>query len=184
MGYIDEEGRVTVQVAGQWTHEDQGQIAHALNIPLEQVRVIYPAIGGAFGGREDMSVQVVLALAAWRLHQRGINRPVKIIWSREESIIGHHKRHPYILRTRWGASKEGKILAAEVEVIADGGAYAYTSTKVLGNATLMCTGPYEIPNVKVDSYAVYTNNLPTGAFRGFGGPQGAFAAENSNEPIG
>ena len=177
VGYIDDEGRVTVQVAGQWTHEDQGQIAHALNISLEQVRVIYPAIGGAFGGREDMSVQVVLALAAWRLHQQGIDRPIKIIWSREESIIGHHKRHPYILRTRWGASKEGKILAAEVEVIADGGAYAYTSTKVLGNATLMCTGPYEIPNVKVDSYAVYTNNLPTGAFRGFGGPQGAFAAE-------
>ncbi len=177
LGYIDEEGRVTVQVAGQWTHEDQGQIAHALNIPLDQVRVIYPAIGGAFGGREDMSVQIVLALAAWRLHQRGIKRPVKIIWSREESVIGHHKRHPYILRTRWGANKDGKILAAEVEVIADGGAYAYTSTKVLGNATLMCTGPYEIPNVNVDSYAVYTNNLPNGAFRGFGGPQGAFAAE-------
>jgi CO/xanthine dehydrogenase Mo-binding subunit len=177
IAYIDEEGRVTVKVAGQWTHEDQQQIAHALNIPSDQVRVVYPAIGGAFGGREDMSVQIVLALATWRLHQRGIDRPVKIIWSREESIIGHHKRHPYILRTRWGASKEGKILAAEVDVIADGGSYAYTSTKVLGNATLMCTGPYEIPNVKVDSYAVYTNNLPTGAFRGFGGPQGAFAAE-------
>lgn len=178
LGYIDAEGRITVQVAGQWTHEDQQQIAHALNIPIEQVRVIYPAIGGAFGGREDMSVQIILALAAWRLHQRGIDRPVKIIWSREESIIGHHKRHPYIIRTRWGASTEGKILAAEVEVIADGGAYAYTSTKVLGNATLMCTGPYEIPNVNVDSYGVYTNNLPNGAFRGFGGPQGAFAAEN------
>ncbi len=177
VGYIDEEGRVTIQVAGQWTHEDQAQIAHALDIPAEQVRVIYPAIGGAFGGREDMSVQIVLALAAWRLHQRGISRPVKIVWSREESIIGHHKRHPYILKTRWGATKEGKLLAAEVEVIADGGAYIYTSTKVLGNATLMCTGPYEIPNVKVDSYAVYTNNLPNGAFRGFGGPQGAFEAE-------
>jgi CO/xanthine dehydrogenase Mo-binding subunit len=177
LGYIDEEGRVTVQVAGQWTHEDQQQIAHALNIPVEEVRVIYPAIGGAFGGREDMSVQIVLALAAWKLHQRGIDRPIKIIWSREESIIGHHKRHPYIIRTRWGASNEGKLLAAEVEVLADGGAYAYTSTKVLGNATLMCTGPYEIPNVKVDSFAVYTNNLPNGAFRGFGGPQGAFAAE-------
>ncbi len=177
IGYIDEEGRVTVQVAGQWTHEDQQQIAHALNLPLEQVRVIYAAIGGAFGGREDMSVQIVLALAAWRLHQRGIDRAVKIIWSREESIIGHHKRHPYILRSRWGADKEGKLLAADVEVIADGGAYAYTSTKVLGNATLMCTGPYEIPNVKVDSYAIYTNNLPNGAFRGFGGPQGAYAAE-------
>jgi len=177
VAYIDEEGRITVQVAGQWTHEDQEQIAHALGLSVDQVRVIYPAIGGAFGGREDMSVQIVLALAAWRLHQRGINRPVKIIWSREESIIGHHKRHPYLIRTRWGATNEGKVIAAEVEVIADGGAYAYTSTKVLGNATLMCTGPYDIPNVKVDSYAVYTNNLPGGAFRGFGGPQGAFASE-------
>ena len=177
LGYIDEEGRVTVQVAGQWTHEDQKQIAHALGLPVEQVRVIYPAIGGAFGGREDMSVQIVLALAAWRLQQRGIARPVKIIWSREESIIGHHKRHPYFIKSRWGATREGKVIAAEVELIADGGAYAYTSTKVLGNATLMCTGPYEIPNIKVDSYAVYTNNIPTGAFRGFGGPQGAFAAE-------
>ncbi|HWQ84282.1 MAG TPA: xanthine dehydrogenase family protein molybdopterin-binding subunit [Anaerolineales bacterium] len=177
ISYIDEEGRVTVEVAGQWTHEDQEQIAHALGLPLEQVRVIYPAIGGAFGGREDMSVQIVLGLAAYRLHERGINRPVKIIWSREESIIGHHKRHPYILKTRWGATKAGKVIAAETEVIADGGAYIYTSTKVLGNATLMCTGPYEIPNVKVDSYAIYTNNIPGGAFRGFGGPQGAFAAE-------
>jgi len=177
IAYIDEQGRVTVQVAGQWTHEDQEQIAHSLGLPLDQVRVIYPAIGGAFGGREDMSVQIVLALAAWRLHQRGINRAVKIVWSREESIIGHHKRHPYIIRTRWGATRQGKVIAAAVELIADGGAYAYTSTKVMGNATLMCTGPYEIPNVKVDSYAVYTNNLPNGAFRGFGGPQGAFAAE-------
>lgn len=177
VSYIDEEGRVTVIVGGQWTHEDQEQIAHALDLPVERVRVIYPAIGGAFGGREDMSVQIILALATWRLDQRGIRRPVKIIWSREESIIGHHKRHPYLIRTKWGATREGKVLAAEVEVIADGGGYAYTSTKVLGNATLMCTGPYEIPNVKVDSYAVYTNNMVTGAFRGFGGPQAAFAAE-------
>ncbi|MEN4013194.1 MAG: xanthine dehydrogenase family protein molybdopterin-binding subunit [Bellilinea sp.] len=177
LSYIDEEGRVTVVVAGQWTHEDREQIAHALNLPEEMVRVIYPAIGGAFGGREDMSVQIVLALATWRLHQRGINRPVKIVWSREESIIGHHKRHPYHFRARWGATREGKLVAAEMEVIADGGAYAYTSTKVLGNATLMCTGPYEFPNVKVDSYVLYTNNIPNGAFRGFGGPQAAFAAE-------
>jgi CO/xanthine dehydrogenase Mo-binding subunit len=177
LGYIDDDGRVTVEVAGQWTHEDQEQIAHALDLEKDQVRVIYPAIGGAFGGREDMSVQIVLALAAWRLHQSGIDRPVKIIWSREESIIGHHKRHPYIIRTKWGATKEGKIIAAEVNVIQDGGAYAYTSTKVLGNATLMCTGPYEIPNVKVDALSVYTNHIPGGAMRGFGGPQGAFAAE-------
>ncbi len=177
IAYIDEDGRVTVEVAGQWTHEDREQIAHSLGLPEEQVRVIYPAIGGAFGGREDMSVQIVLALASWRLHQRGIYRPVKTIWTREELIIGHHKRHPYVIRTKWGATKEGKITAAQVELIEDGGAYAYTSTKVLGNATLMCTGPYEIPNVKVDAYAIYTNNIPGGAFRGFGGPQGAFAAE-------
>ncbi len=177
VAYIDEGGRVTIQVAGQWTHEDQEQVAHALNLPLEKVRIVYPAIGGAFGGREDMSVQIVLALAAMRLHERGISRPVKIIWSREESIIGHHKRHPYTIHTRWGATQDGKVIAADVDVIADGGAYVYTSPKVLGNATLMCTGPYEIPNVRVDSYAVYTNNLPNGAFRGFGGPQGAFAAE-------
>jgi CO/xanthine dehydrogenase Mo-binding subunit len=177
VAYIDDGGRVTIQVAGQWTHEDQEQVAHALNLPLEKVRIIYPAIGGAFGGREDMSVQIVLALAALRLHERGISRPVKIVWSREESIIGHHKRHPYTIHTRWGATRDGKVIAADVEVIADGGAYVYTSPKVLGNATLMCTGPYEIPNVRVDSYAVYTNNLPNGAFRGFGGPQGAFAAE-------
>jgi len=172
LAYIDDEGRVAVQVAGQWAHEDQEQIAHALKLPLDQIRVIYPAIGGAFGGREDMSVQIVLALAAWKLR-----RPVKIVWSREESIIGHHKRHPYFIRAKWGADNNGKVLAAECEVISDAGAYAYTSTKVLGNATLMCTGPYEIPNVKVDSCTVYTNNIPSGAFRGFGGPQGAFAAE-------
>ena len=177
LAYIDENGRVTVVVAGQWSHEDQEQIAHSLGLPEDQVRVIYPAIGGAFGGREDMSVQIVLALAAWKLHQRGIHRPVKTVWSREESIIGHHKRHAYTFKTRWGADKNGKLLAAEFEIVADGGAYSYTSPKVLGNATLMCTGPYEIPNVKVDSCAVYTNNIPGGAFRGFGGPQGAFAAE-------
>ena len=172
LGYIDEEGRVTVVVAGQWTHEDREQIAHALALPEEQVRVIYPAIGGAFGGREDMSVQIILALAAYTL-----KRPVKIVWSREESILGHHKRHPVTIKAKWGATREGKVVAAEAEVVSDAGAYAYTSTKVLGNTNLMVTGPYEIPNVQVDTYAVYTNNIPCGAFRGFGGPQGAFAAE-------
>ncbi len=173
LGYIDEEGRVTVLIAGQWTHEDREQIAHALALPEDQVRVIYPAIGGAFGGREDMSLQIVLALAAYKLR-----RPVKCIWSREESIIGHHKRHPITIKAKWGATRDGKVIAAQAEVVGDAGAYAYTSTKVLGNANLMVTGPYEIPNVHVDTYAVYTNNIPSGAFRGFGGPQGIFAAEN------
>src|SRR5262249_45976502 len=108
LGYIDEQGCVTVVVAGQWTHEDQDQIFHALQLTPEQVRVIYPAIGGAFGGREDTSVQIVLALAAWKLQ-----RPVKIIWSREESIRGHHKRHPIRLYMKWGATREGKLVAAQ-----------------------------------------------------------------------
>jgi CO/xanthine dehydrogenase Mo-binding subunit len=175
--YLDEEDRVTVAVAGQWTHEDQKQIAHALSIPVDRVRVVYPAIGGAFGGREDMSVQITLALAVWRLAQRGIRRPVKTAWTREESIVGHGKRHPMKIYTRWGARRDGMLVAAQVKVIADGGAYCYTSNKVLGNTTLTCTGPYEIPNVDVDTYAIYTNNLPGAAFRGFGGPQGTFAAE-------
>jgi len=177
LGYIDPEGRVTVVVAGQWIHEDREQIAHALDLPEERVRVIYPAIGGAFGGREDMSIQIVLGLAALRLYERGIERPVKIVWSREESIIGHHKRHAFKMRGKWGATKDGKILAAEVDLLSDGGAYVYTSPKVLGNAIIQCTGPYEIPNVRVNGRSVYTNNIPGGAFRGFGGPQGAFETE-------
>ena len=177
VAYIDEEGRVTFEVGGQWTHEEAEQVAHALNLPMEKVRCIHPAVGGAFGGREDVSIQIVLALGAYKLSKMGIDRPVKLIWSREESIRGHHKRHPFYIKTKWGAKKDGTIIAAQVEMIQDGGAYAYTSTKVLHNATLMCTGPYEIPNVAVDNYSVYTNNIPNGAFRGFGGPQGAFTAE-------
>ncbi|MGD2176428.1 MAG: xanthine dehydrogenase family protein molybdopterin-binding subunit [Anaerolineae bacterium] len=172
LSYIDDAGRVTVVAAGQWTWEDQQQIAHALGIPPKRVRVIYPAIGGAFGGREDLSVQIVLALAAQRLQ-----RPVKITWSREESIRGHCKRHPIWFRCKWGATREGKLVAAEVRVVADGGAYCYTTNKVLGNTTITCTGPYEFPNARVDVDGVYTNNPPSGAFRGFGAPQGIFAAE-------
>ncbi len=177
IAYMDDEGILVVKVAGQFVHEERKQIAHALDLPPEKVRVVHPTIGGAFGGREDISVQIVLALAAWRLHQRGVPRPVRIVWSREESIIGHHKRHIYILRTRWAADRDGKVTAAEYDIIQDAGAYCYTSNKVMKNTTLTCTGPYDIPNVKVDIRAVYTNNIPGGAFRGFGGPQGAFAAE-------
>jgi CO/xanthine dehydrogenase Mo-binding subunit len=178
LAYIDDEGRITVEIGGQWTHEDQEQVAHALGLPLEKVRIIYPAIGGAFGGREDMSLQIVLGLAVMRLHERGINRPVRMIWSREDSIRGHHKRHEAVVKTKWGATNEGKITAVSAEVFMNSGAYAYTSTKVLGNFHLMVTGPYEIPHAHIDSYAITTNNVPGGAFRGFGGPQGAFAAEN------
>jgi CO/xanthine dehydrogenase Mo-binding subunit len=172
IGYIDDDGRVTVIVAGQWTHEDQQLIAHALNLPEEQVRVIYPAIGGAFGGREDMSVQIVLALAVHELR-----RPVKIQWSREESILAHHKRHPIRIRQKWGATRDGRITAIQARIVGDAGGYNYTSTKVLANANLMAAGPYDVPNVHIDTYAVLTNNIPTGAFRGFGAPQACFAAE-------
>ncbi|MFQ5613176.1 MAG: xanthine dehydrogenase family protein molybdopterin-binding subunit [Anaerolineae bacterium] len=177
VAYIDEQGRITVRTAGQWTWEDQQQIAHALALPPDEVRVVYDAIGGAFGGREDMSVQIILALAVLRLRERGITRPVKTIWSRQESILGHCKRHPMTIRAKWGAKKDGALVAAEVEVVADAGAYMYTSNKVLGNTALTCTGPYVWPHAKVDTWAVYTNNLPGGAFRGFGAPQGHFAAE-------
>jgi CO/xanthine dehydrogenase Mo-binding subunit len=183
VGYIDEEGRVTVQVSGQHAHKDAQQIAHALDLPLDQVRVIYPPVGGAFGGREDMSVQIILALAAWRLSEMGAARPVKIVWSREESIEGHCKRHRYLMRHKWGADRDGRVTAAQTELVADAGAYCYTSNKVLANATLMSIGVYDINNVHTDSYAVYTNNVPGGAFRGFGAPQATFAAEQQMDRL-
>jgi CO/xanthine dehydrogenase Mo-binding subunit len=172
LAYMDEEGRITVLCGGQWTHEDRHQIAHSLNMPNESVRVIYPAIGGAFGGREDMSVQIVLALATWKLQ-----RPVKMIWSRQESMIGHGKRHASVSRAKWGATKDGKVIAIESELIGDGGAYMYTTNKVLGNSAITSTGPYSIPNASIDVYGVYTNNVPGAAYRGFGAPQALFMAE-------
>ena len=177
LAYIDDEGRVTVEVAGQWTHEDQEQIAHALDLPVERVRVIYPAIGGAFGGREDISIQIALAVAAVRLRERGIHRPVGTVWSREESIVGHCKRHRGRITTRWGARRDGRITAVKSTAWLDAGAYNFTSNKVLGNCHMHQSGPYVVPNAEIDSHAVYTNATPAGAFRGFGGPQGAFAAE-------
>ncbi|MET1050380.1 MAG: xanthine dehydrogenase family protein molybdopterin-binding subunit, partial [Acidimicrobiales bacterium] len=174
---IDEAGRITVAIAGQWTHEDQEQIAHALDLPPDQIRVIYPAIGGAFGGREDMSLQIVMALASWRLAGRGEHRPIRCQWSREESMVGHHKRHRGRVRARWGATADGRVVVAEAICHLDAGAYNYTTNKVLGNLHLCVSGPYEIPNLAVDSHGVLTNAVPGGAFRGFGAPQGAFVAE-------
>ncbi|MGD8402826.1 MAG: xanthine dehydrogenase family protein molybdopterin-binding subunit [Anaerolineales bacterium] len=172
LAYIDDDGRITVKAGGQWTHEDREQIAHALGLSDEDVRVVYPAIGGAFGGREDMSVQIALALAAQKL-----GRPIRIIWSRQESIIGHGKRHATVVRGKWGATKDGKLVAAEIELIGDAGAYMYTTNKVLGNSAITCIGPYFVPNVKSDIYGVYTNNVPGAAFRGFGAPQALYMAE-------
>jgi len=177
LAYMDEEGRVAVITTGQWGVKDRKQMAHALDLTEDRVRVIYPMTGGAFGGREDISVQIIVALAALKLHHMGNPRPVKVVWSREESILGHCKRHPFRIFTRWGATREGKIVAAEVKMLADGGAYKFTTSIVTGNAVVNSLGPYEIPNVKVDAYDVYTNNVPRGAFRGFGGPQAVYCAE-------
>ncbi|NNJ09535.1 xanthine dehydrogenase family protein [Chloroflexales bacterium ZM16-3] len=172
VAYVDDDGRVVVETAGQWLHEDRRQIASILGIPDEQVVIRYAAIGGAFGGREDLSVQHLLALAAWRLR-----RPVAIVWGREESMLAHHKRHPMQVRCRWGAMRDGRIVGVESEVVADGGAYASTSAEVIKVAALFASGCYEVPNISSDGYAVYTNNVPSGAFRGFGAPQAQFASE-------
>ena len=172
LAYIDDLGRVVVETAGQWLHEDRRQIASMLEIPADQVVVRYAAIGGAFGGREDLSIQHIVALAAWKLR-----RPVSLVWSREESMIGHHKRHPFSIRCRWGARRDGTITAVEAEVLADGGAYASTSAEVIKVGALFATGCYEVPNLAVEGIAVYTNNIPSGAFRGFGAPQAHFASE-------
>ncbi len=177
--YIDDEGRVTVEVGGQWTYEDRDQVAHVLGVPDEQVRIVYLATGGAFGGKEDMSVQIALGLAAIRLAERGERRPIHCRWSREESIVGHHKRHRGRIHVKLGAKADGTLTALEGDVVLDAGAYNYTSNKVLGNAHLSVAGPYRIPNASIDSRAVYTTSVPGGAFRGFGGPQGAFALETT-----
>ena len=172
VAYSDENGRVTVRVSGHNTHDDLRQIVHALDLPEDQVRVIYGVIGGAFGGREDVSVQIALALAAWKLQ-----RPVKITWNREESIKGHGKRHPITIRHKWGARRDGTLLAAKTEVVSDAGAYNHTSKDVLVNFYYAAIGAYQIPNVSLDGVAVFTNNVPGCAFRGFGSPQATFAAE-------
>ena len=176
--WFDDEGRITVETGGQWIHEDREQIAHALAIDPEEVRVRYASIGGAFGGKEDMSLQIVMAVAARKLKELGINRPVHCGWSREESIVGHHKRHRATVHARLGATAQGLITAIEADVWLDAGAYNYTSNKVLGNLHLSIAGAYEVPNARIDSRAVYTHSVPGGAFRGFGGPQGTFVAES------
>ncbi|HEY9180693.1 MAG TPA: xanthine dehydrogenase family protein molybdopterin-binding subunit [Candidatus Baltobacteraceae bacterium] len=168
-----EDGKIVVETAGQWLHEDRRQIAKMLALEEDDVIVRYAAIGGAFGGREDLNVQPLLALAAWKLQ-----RPAALVWSREESIVGHHKRHPYSIRAKWGARKGGRIIAAQTELVADGGAYASTSAEVLKGSTLFASGCYDVENVATDGYVVYTNNVPCGAFRGFGSPQAQFACES------
>jgi CO/xanthine dehydrogenase Mo-binding subunit len=170
---IDAAGRLVVETSGQWLHEDRRQLAEILGLPEDQVVVRYAAIGGAFGGREDLSVQALVALATWKLR-----RPTALRWSREESIIGHHKRHPFAITARWGARRDGTVTAVETTLVADGGAYASTSVEVLKAALTFAQGPYEVANIATDGYVCYTNNPPSGAFRGFGSPQAHFAAES------
>jgi CO/xanthine dehydrogenase Mo-binding subunit len=165
--------KLVVETAGQWLHEDRRQLAAILALPEDAVVVRYAQVGGAFGGREDLSVQALLALATWKL-----KRPTTIVWSREESIAGHHKRHPFHITTRWGAKRDGTIVAVETRTVGDGGAYASTSVEVLKVAAIFAQGPYRIANVATDGYVVFTNNIPCGAFRGFGSPQAHWAAES------
>ncbi|MHB8441644.1 MAG: xanthine dehydrogenase family protein molybdopterin-binding subunit [Candidatus Tyrphobacter sp.] len=173
IAYWDADGRLVLETAGQWLHEDRRQIAAMLRMPEERVVVRYAKIGGAFGGREDLSLPPLVALAAWLLET-----PVAMRWSREESIIGHHKRHPFRVTSTWAAMRDGTIVAARTRLVADGGAYASTSAEVLKCATIFATGPYAIANVATDGIVCYTNNVPSGAFRGFGSPQAHFAAES------
>jgi CO/xanthine dehydrogenase Mo-binding subunit len=166
LGYYDEQGRITLIVAAQWPDDDLRQLAHALALREDQVREIIPAVGGAFGGREDISLQILVALAVLRTR-----RPVKMVWTREESIRGHGKRHPFYMKHRWGATRDGKLTAVQVEAVLDAGAYASSSVPVLSNAVSFLAGPYAVPNVHLDGYAIYTNNAITMAMRGFGATQ-------------
>mgnify|MGYP001329847536 CR=1 FL=1 len=172
ISFIDEEGRVTVVVATQYPHYDREEIASALNLSEDSVRIINANVGGAFGGREDISLQIHLALATYILEI-----PIKTVYSREESFVGHSKRHPIIMKCKTGADKYGKLLAMEAELIGDTGAYASWAANVMRKAGVHITGPYYIPNVKVDSYGVYTNNPYAGAMRGFGATQVPIAHE-------
>jgi CO/xanthine dehydrogenase Mo-binding subunit len=168
----DGTGGVDIHVATQWLHVDRDQIAPCLSLTPEQVRVHLAGVGGAFGGREDLSIQIHAAMLALRT-----GRPVKMVYGREESFVGHVHRHPARIRTRHRASKDGRLVSVEADILIDGGAYASSSTAVISNACSFAVGPYAVENVAIEGLAVYTNNPPCGAMRGFGAVQACFAAE-------
>jgi CO/xanthine dehydrogenase Mo-binding subunit len=168
----DGEGGVDIYVATQWLHVDRAQVAPCLALELEQVRIHLAGVGGAFGGREDLSMQVHGALLA--LHT---NRPVKMVYNREESFVGHVHRHPAKIWCEHRATRAGKLVSVRMRILLDGGAYASSSTAVTSNAASFAVGPYETPNALIESTSVYSNNPPCGAMRGFGAVQTAFAAE-------
>ena len=168
----DGEGGVDIYVATQWLHVDRDQIAPCLALDPEQVRVHLAGVGGAFGGREDLSIQIHAALLA--LHT---GRPLKMVYSREESFTGHVHRHPAKIWAEHRATRDGRLVGVHVRVLLDGGAYASSSGAVLANACCFAAGPYRVDNVLVEGTCVYTNNPPCGAMRGFGAVQGCFAHE-------
>src|SRR5436309_4767672 len=168
----DGEGGVDVYVATQWLHVDRDQVAPCLDLQPEQVRIHLGGVGGAFGGREDLSMQIHGAMLA--LHT---NRPVKIVYNREESFVGHIHRHPARVWAEHRASREGRLVCVRMRVVLDGGAYASSSTAVTSNAASFACGPYAVENALIESTCVYTNNPPCGAMRGFGAVQSCFAHE-------
>jgi aldehyde oxidoreductase len=167
------ENGVEVLSQGQGIYEDQKQIAEILNLPLDKVRVILVPNGGGFGGKEDLSVQGHAALYSYIL-----KKPVKVYLNRDESIIMHPKRHPLRMKYTLGCNKNGKLTVLKADILGDTGAYASVGMKVLERSAGHATGPYHVPNVSIVSRAVYTNNLPCGAMRGFGVNQVTFAVEN------
>jgi xanthine dehydrogenase D subunit len=171
-------GGVEVYVATQWLHEDQKQMAACLGLPLEKIRLTLGGVGGAFGAREDISLQVHTALLALRT-----GRPVKMQYGREESFFGHVHRHPATVWMRHHATADGHIVKIEARFVFDGGAYASTSAAVLINGVTHTQGPYKCANAVVDGYAVRTNNPPCGAMRGFGVVQACFAHEGQMDKI-
>jgi CO/xanthine dehydrogenase Mo-binding subunit len=168
----DGEGGVDIYVATQWLHVDRDQVAPCLNLKPEQVRIHLAGVGGAFGGREDLSMQLHGALLA--LHT---DRPVKIVYNREESFVGHIHRHPAKIWAEHRSSRDGKLVNVRVQILLDGGAYASSSTAVTSNAASFAVGPYAVDNALIESTCVYTNNPPCGAMRGFGAVQVCFAHE-------
>jgi xanthine dehydrogenase D subunit len=173
-----DDGGVDLFVATQWLHADRAQVAASLGLPEDMVRIALAGVGGAFGAREDLSMQIHACLLA--LHT---GKPVKMVYSREESFLGHVHRHPATLRYEHGAGADGRLVYVRADIVLDGGAYASSSTAVAANAATLGIGPYEVPNVRVDCHAVYTNNPPCGAMRGFGAVQACFGYESQMDRL-
>ncbi len=165
-------GGVDLYVATQWLHVDRQQVAPCLGLPHDKVRVHLAGVGGAFGAREDVSMHIHACLLALRTR-----KPVKMVYGREESFFGHVHRHPSRIWMRHGAARDGRLTTVRARILVDGGAYASSSSAVIGNASTFATGPYEVPNALIEGTCVYTNNPPCGAMRGFGAVQACFAYE-------